>query len=260
MATIVAQLRANEGYLRIALRLLTEIGWLAQDSTGAYQVTARSSLAGQIPNNVSELATTHPTASGHGQPVEHWLSIWLEHSANGWDVADPVVAELLDGALSVSIFKQLKGFGGARVLEAEADESAGLSAAMVEALREYFVKRKWGYRDQGKFRFKPTSNEPEPEAVNLPRLAFPANVLHRLDDLLFGDPGSNLSEGPESDDSKEDQFRYPACDGVIEHFAGGRLFYAPVFLMSAAGAGLFPHRAVSRRCREKGRLMRGWVQ
>src|SRR5258708_27912673 len=99
MATIVAQLRANEGYLRIALRLLTEIGWLARDSTGAYQVTARSSLAGQIPNNVSELATTHPTASGHGQPVEHWLSIWLEHSANGWDGADPGVAELLDGGL-----------------------------------------------------------------------------------------------------------------------------------------------------------------
>lgn len=158
MATIVAQLGANDGYLRIALHLLTEIGWLAQDSTGAYRVSAGSSLAGQIPNNVSELATTHPIANGHGQPIEQWLSIWLEHSANGWDGADPVVAELLDGALSVSIFKQLKGFGGARVLEAEPDELAGLSAAMVEALREYFIKKKWGNRVQGKFRFKPTDS------------------------------------------------------------------------------------------------------
>ncbi|HEX6565748.1 MAG TPA: GNAT family N-acetyltransferase, partial [Chthoniobacterales bacterium] len=207
LETIAAEFGANKGnYLRSVLHLLAGTGWLTRDSGDSYRVGPQVSFLEQIPKDIGELLRlTNCDGS---------IDAWLERSRNGWEGADPAIAELLDNALSASIFYPLNQLGGAGVLEAGPEQASGSSDLTLEPVREFFAKIKQGYRDQDRFRFNRAETEMEAVSADLACLISPMTVLDHLDDLIFGNALSTLNRKPE-DGLDGTRLRYLAWDQVL---------------------------------------------
>src|SRR5579885_1938584 len=52
---LVAGLGAREGHLRVALRLLVELGWLAEEDGGAYRIGLAAPLWERLPEHLGDL-------------------------------------------------------------------------------------------------------------------------------------------------------------------------------------------------------------
>ncbi|MCU7925179.1 MAG: SDR family NAD(P)-dependent oxidoreductase [Candidatus Thiodiazotropha sp. (ex Dulcina madagascariensis)] len=97
---IVDRLSANSGHLRVALRILESMDWISRNADDCYRVTAQAGAANRIPDNVVELLAFSPERyfRDGGQSTVS-LSPWIDQSMRGWNGADPVLAEMLDGLL-----------------------------------------------------------------------------------------------------------------------------------------------------------------
>ncbi|RRH95025.1 KR domain-containing protein [Pseudomonas aeruginosa] len=182
---------ANEGQLRVALRMLLELGWLVQLANEHYGLTPGVSI--RIPADAGALIRLS-LPQLLGEPAGHELRYWLERSAGGWENAPTPMATCLDGALLAPLLITLEQAGGAQVLQEKGvstrGPATGLSSAVLEALRRYFEQRAWGYWQGNGFCLSDVGRALLEGTAQL-RVSLAWQFLPgRLQVLLFGDASS----------------------------------------------------------------------
>ncbi|XSS66300.1 hypothetical protein ACP9OK_15445 [Pseudomonas sp. B11] len=183
---------ANEGHLRVALRLLLEMGCLVQLANGHYAMAPHTDL--RIPADSGALARL-AMSQALGEPAGYNLRSWLERSAGGWEGVGEPLATCLDGALLAPLLMALEHLGGAPVLEGEV-ACAELSRCVQEALHGYFEQRAWGRREGGGFRLGDSGRSLLEESARLRSSLDFQSLLGNLPTLLFGDASSLHGLGP----------------------------------------------------------------
>ncbi|WP_313462886.1 GNAT family N-acetyltransferase, partial [Achromobacter sp.] len=146
---LVAETGANSGHLRVALRLLVELGWLEQRSADRYALAPAADAVRQMPANTDALiALRAPDVLRESTGA--MLQDWLDISIAGWRGVGPQLAGMLDGALLSPLLVEIHRLGGAPVLE-EAFQPDAVSAASLAALHRYFEQRRWGSTQGARF-------------------------------------------------------------------------------------------------------------
>ncbi|WP_460490243.1 SDR family NAD(P)-dependent oxidoreductase, partial [Bordetella tumbae] len=139
---LVAETGANSGHLRVALRLLVELGWLEQISADEYALAPAAHAVAQVPANTDELIDLKiPDVLRESTGAK--LKNWLDVSIAGWNGAGRQLAGMLDGALLSPLLVEIHRLGGVPVLEGAARPDA-VSTACLAVLHHYFEQRRWG--------------------------------------------------------------------------------------------------------------------
>ncbi len=185
---MVAELGANEGHLAVALRLLVELGWLAEEG-GAYRPGLAAAPWERLPKDVGDLLRLS-LADGlrDGDPG---LLAWIDLCRRGWAEAGPDVAELLDGALLAPLLVELHARGGVDLVEGPAVPHGGadLSPAALRAVRALFEQQGLGSSEDGAFRLTAAGRYLVGSGAILGTVVSYGPMLRRMDEILFGDPG-----------------------------------------------------------------------
>ncbi|ERO59981.1 hypothetical protein P308_15855 [Pseudomonas piscis] len=190
---------ANEGQLRVALRLLLELGCLVQLANDHYELTPGMSI--RIPAGADALIRLS-LPQLLGEPAGHELRSWLERSAGGWENAPEPMATCLDGSLLAPLVMALEQAGGAQVLQEQGASTGGpatgLSSAVLEALRRYFEQRTWGYWQGNGFCLNDAGRALLEGTAQLRASLAWQPLPGQLQVLLFGD-ASSIQEPKEED-------------------------------------------------------------
>ncbi|AZC26527.1 GNAT family N-acetyltransferase [Pseudomonas sessilinigenes] len=190
---------ANEGQLRVALRLLLELGCVVQLANDHYGLTPGMSI--RIPACAGALIRLS-LPQLLGEPAGHELRSWLERSAGGWENAPEPMATCLDGALLAPLVMALEQAGGAQVLQEQGASTGGpatgLSSAVLEALRRYFEQRTWGYWQGNGFCLNDAGRALLEGTAQLRASLAWQPLPGQLQVLLFGD-ASSIQEPKEED-------------------------------------------------------------
>ncbi|MHB8523308.1 MAG: class I SAM-dependent methyltransferase, partial [Limisphaerales bacterium] len=187
VSDLVSQLGANEGHFRIALRLLTGIGWLAETEAGVYPAMPSAVLAKQVPKDIRELIE-FSVDEGLRETGGTSLRRWLECCRTGWDGAAPALAELLDGVLLAPLLVELNRLDKIKTGETclPALEGSANGDAM-QAVRDFFVAKEWGTQDAAGFRLAEAGRYLVTSGGALGTVVSYRPMFRRMDDLLFGD-------------------------------------------------------------------------
>ncbi|MFL9906623.1 hypothetical protein [Paraburkholderia sp. RL17-337-BIB-A] len=141
MEQLALATRANDGQLRVAMRLLLELDWVEPVGRDTYRAMSAVKSASRLPADIGELMHLS-TSAVFQDPASVALRKWLERSMSNWgDVGEPM-AGLLTGALLSPLLVQIDRSGGAAVLEAKTHPE--VSPASQAMLRRYFEARGWG--------------------------------------------------------------------------------------------------------------------
>ncbi|HDR9511993.1 TPA: GNAT family N-acetyltransferase, partial [Burkholderia cepacia] len=183
---------ANEGHLRVAVRLLVELGWMTQTRDDECVLLPMAHVVCQIPDNARELIQL-VMQDVFREPSGQTLCAWLERAASGWDGADAQVSGLLDGALLAPLLVDIHRLGGAVVLEGEAQ--LAMSGTCQTALRRYFETRGWAGADSSRFRLNGAGQYLVSSGAALSVAVSYQTMLARIETLLFGEAGSVFERG-----------------------------------------------------------------
>jgi 3-oxoacyl-(acyl-carrier-protein) synthase/acyl carrier protein/SAM-dependent methyltransferase len=148
LADLAKELRANEGALHIALRLLESLGWVVRDHQNAYYLSPRSEVHKLIPQNIMGLMT-FPFADYLEQNTERSLKEWIELSGKRWGISDAMISDFLDGMLVIPLLLALKEKGDLeKTQHKEGVLFSNLRSSVKEEITELFVRQGWLHSKQ----------------------------------------------------------------------------------------------------------------
>ncbi len=87
---LASRCRGNVGHLRVALRLLYELGWIERIEPDQYEAAKGAALAQQLPSDLADLINLSIPHELQAEQPERLLR-WLERCGAGWAGADPAV-------------------------------------------------------------------------------------------------------------------------------------------------------------------------
>ncbi|HWX42753.1 MAG TPA: hypothetical protein VN345_16495, partial [Blastocatellia bacterium] len=184
-ARLAHEFRANEGHLRVALRLLEGLGWVDGSAADTFRLSPLGEAqTGAIPSDLHEMLAGLPDDVSSGAPG---LAGWLRRCASGWadHEAPHPMADLLDGALLVPVLGELSRRGGARTLDPGEDPFGPDST--VELLRLFEAR---GWAEIGPHEPRPRLNQAGAYLVESgAKLGVTLSywrMLRQMDTLLFG--------------------------------------------------------------------------
>ncbi len=101
---IITQLGANDGHLRVVMRMLESIDWLLKDEEGNYRLTSQAHLLHKLPENITEILNISMEVYFKKETQEiDPLKPWIKQSMEGWGIVDPTLRGMLDGLLLIPL-------------------------------------------------------------------------------------------------------------------------------------------------------------
>src|SRR5262245_24048510 len=97
---LAADLGANEGHLRAALRLLQSLGWVAEEG-GLLQATPASENEREIPDDAADVLRLPLAEYFRGEGSADLMAPWISRVERRWGARNPRIADLLDGTVAV---------------------------------------------------------------------------------------------------------------------------------------------------------------
>lgn len=186
-ASIRQRLGANQGPLRVALRLLLSLRWLAVDGTG-YSLTPLSAERRRIP---AELTTLYRFPVGSPRLLTdcaELLASFARLSLCRWHSADERTADFVDGAFLVPILFALREQG----LLADGDQPllASLDQPLRGSLLDLLRAKGWISAERAGLpaRWTEVGRHVVDRLLILGVTASYTPLLAKLSELLFGDP------------------------------------------------------------------------
>ncbi|HEV7673037.1 MAG TPA: SDR family NAD(P)-dependent oxidoreductase [Candidatus Angelobacter sp.] len=138
----------NRGYVEVALRMLTCLGWLRCPSAGRYEATAELARYREVPDRILELYR-FPFHQYVERSSGESLAFWLKLSARRWNIDHAVLPDYLDGLLIIPLLLELKAQRRLDVivetgaLDAIATLCLRLDQPVRREVERLFVSRKW---------------------------------------------------------------------------------------------------------------------
>ncbi len=254
--TLAHTLGANGGHLQVALRLLHSLGWLSQDSAGAYTLTPEAYGYREIPEDILELLNFPIESYLLENSPKGSLRPWITRSVQQWKVSTPLLADFLDGMLVIPLFLTIHKHRE-QILPPKQPIFKNLVPAVAEELTELFVKKGWAQLEGSELTLTKTGQFLLERALNTGVTASYAPMLRQLPELLFGSPDDIFhleQQGGESHLDRtlnvlasglqhEKYFAEVVLNNVLldayQLLADQPLVEADTFLLTAAKAGLF---------------------
>ncbi len=179
---LASRCRGNVGHLRVALRLLYELGWIERLEPDQYEAAKGAALAQQLPSDLADLINLSMTHALQAEQPERLLG-WLERCGTGWAGADPAVVRVLDGALLAPLLAKLSTLGNHVLEQAQLKE---ISIAALQAVQNLFVQRGWGQVGVAGFRLTPSGQALLASSGALGVVVSYVTMFRGIDELLFG--------------------------------------------------------------------------
>ena len=197
--SIRQSLNANNGPLRVALRLLHSLKWLEYGDCG-YTLTAAADEWRHIPEGLVELYR-FPVGSPRilidaSQSIVSWIALSLQ----GWQLEEKRTADLLDGTLLLPVLFALRAQG--MLEEGVHPLLAQLQSPLRAALIELFRAKDWvSPQEDGAGHWTEMGRHLADRLLILGVTISYTTLLSHLPELLFGDPRvpfNNPKQGPET--------------------------------------------------------------
>src|ERR1700722_1102385 len=168
---LALRLKANEGHLRVALRLFESLGWIRNREGRGYIWSAAGEDYRRIPAGVLELLAADFTGYLRGE-TNLSLERWFELATNGWGIADRLLADFLDGLLTIPL--------------AIAMGPGGLTTRAL--VTDWFLQHEWAVRVPGGSELTAEGRYLLDHVRNAGTVLSYAPMLLRLRALIFGSP------------------------------------------------------------------------
>src|SRR5580658_8153455 len=168
---LALRLNANEGHLRVALRLFESLGWIRFQEGRRYTWSATSEDYRRIPADVVELLAFAFRGYLRGE-TERGRERWFELATNGWGISDPLLTDFLDGLLTVPL--------------AIAMGTGQLTAH--ECVRDWFFQHEWAVNAAGGAELTAEGRYLLDHVRNAGTVLSYAPMLLRLRELILGSP------------------------------------------------------------------------
>jgi malonyl CoA-acyl carrier protein transacylase/ribosomal protein S18 acetylase RimI-like enzyme/acyl carrier protein len=182
---LAQQLGANEGHLRVALRLLQSLEWLAKDEEGSYTLTAQAKLAQEIPSDGVDLLQLPVDSYVAGREPAGLLRPWIDRSLARWGVSDPLLADFMDGLLVIPLLRALHING---LLNGQPTLFAQVRKAIQAELSDLFIGKGWATPERGTLVLSESGRFMVERTLLMGTVASYAPMLLQMPELLFGDP------------------------------------------------------------------------
>ncbi len=183
---LASRYRGNAGHLHAGLQLLYELGWVEWVEPDRYGAATGASLARQVPSDLLELTqlpVVQALTTEQSEQFEHLLR-WLDRCSAGWSGAEPMVVNVLDGALLTPLLAHLYTLGS-DVLEQT--QPSDISAAALHAVQTLFIQRGWGHIEAAGFELTPSGQALLASSGALGTIVSYTPMFRHIDDLLFGE-------------------------------------------------------------------------
>lgn len=254
---------ANEGHLRVALRMLRGLGWLTVRD-GCVALTPQAAERRFIPLDITIAYTATSPVKIVDQDFTRQMAAHLAQSLAGWHGADPRTVDLLDGAVLLPALHALHGLCGSGMsgLRQFADPvRIGLTRLLQARGWAKVHGRHMEPTDAGKFLLQRI-----PGAGTI--LSY-RPMLARIDDVIFGDCQSVFARDQDGNEGHVDrtlnvmasgfqheQFFAEAVDIILDVFRHTPLADQPHYIMdTGCGDGSLLHTIYNAICERTPRGM-----
>jgi 3-oxoacyl-(acyl-carrier-protein) synthase/acyl carrier protein/GNAT superfamily N-acetyltransferase len=241
-----AETNANEGHLRIALRMLESLSWLVRDGE-RYMLTDHSHERNIIPTNIDDVYHQTVPISLCASEVEWSLRKWLELSKRRWDGASPLTADLLDGTVLIPLLLTLRSF------ENVAKPFETLQDPIRRDIVSLFKTKGWAVGDAHGAALNDAGKYLLNRIFIAGTVASYRPMLERIEDVLFGDCRSVFARGADGEERHIDRslnvlasgFQHQtyfrdACELIRELFERSPFEHQPRYVMdTGCGDGSF---------------------
>jgi acyl transferase domain-containing protein/enoyl-CoA hydratase/carnithine racemase/acyl carrier protein/SAM-dependent methyltransferase/ribosomal protein S18 acetylase RimI-like enzyme len=177
-AWLINELKANEGYFAIALEALESLGWL-EKKVDAYRLTAEANPYPEL--GLTPLYAVEPERLIAQDSHARMLREKIERVFFRSEVGDPASLDPARGAIIVPLVVSLQGLDANKFCE----ELERLSPPLSQTVIELFARRQWLTGDRRRLTAS-GKGLLRRGVFNVAASYRPA--LHRIGDLLFGDP------------------------------------------------------------------------
>ncbi len=214
---LASRCRGNVGHLRVALRLLYELGWIEWIEPDQYEAAKGAALAQQLPSDLADLIHLSMAQALEVDQPERLLD-WLERCGAGWAGADPAVVRVLDGALLAPLLAKLSSLGNHVLEQTQPNE---ISIGALQAIQALFVQRGWGQVGGAGFRLTPSGQALLASSGALGVVVSYVTMFRGIDDLLFGKAEAVFDADEQGHESHIDRTLNVTASGLQHqsHFA-----------------------------------------
>src|SRR5687768_340682 len=176
---IIVELKANGGYITIALQALESLGWLEKNTGGAYRLKKHVSI-GNTDLDLTPLYAIDPQELLSDAAYARMFSDKIEKMFPHVQKDDGQFARMSEGAIIVPIISALKRLN----VQSVCKEIAELEPQLARSIEKLFISRQWMTVDKTRLtaRGKELLQTSEFEIS----ISF-RNLLSSMEDLLFGD-------------------------------------------------------------------------
>ena len=180
---IAKRLKANEGHLQVALRLMQSLGWLSCNKAGEYSLTSTAQTHQHIPEAILEIYQF--SFDQYLNSNELTLQNWLNWSKRRWDVESPLWSDFLDGVLLVPLLVALVTN---KILPPSCHQPLffTLKSSVYAELSEFMLARGWCEQSEDQLSLTNTGQFMAEHALNMGVTASYRPLLCRIADVLFG--------------------------------------------------------------------------
>jgi acyl transferase domain-containing protein/NADPH:quinone reductase-like Zn-dependent oxidoreductase/NAD(P)-dependent dehydrogenase (short-subunit alcohol dehydrogenase family)/acyl carrier protein/ribosomal protein S18 acetylase RimI-like enzyme len=182
---IAKRLKANEGHLRVALRLLQSFGWVSCSSPfEEYALTAAAQCYLHLPETLLKLY--HFPFDKYLSGSELTLQPWFNESQQGWNMDSLLWSDLLDGVLIVPLLVALTTQKTCPLMLADRPLLFGLKTPIYRELSAWMIAKDWCVREEDQLYLTTEGQFMIDHALNMGVIASYRPLLARISDVLFG--------------------------------------------------------------------------
>ncbi len=201
--TVVKELQANQGHLRVAFHMLESLGWATRNQNNEYLLTPES-RADDIPDSFLELYSFPMEEYLTTPQTESKLTQWIDQCLIDGNDSDITVPKHLQGSLLLPLLIAVKKHNLHNVSSGQALFSA-LSAPVQDELAQIFLHLKWANKKQSKLELTQLGEQIIERAYVMGIAGSYRPMLANVADLLFNDPASVFTRDKDSHEEHIDR-------------------------------------------------------
>lgn len=135
-------LKANNGALQVALKMMKSLNLLSQNKAGEYCTTKKLNEYSFIPEEILEIYDQFQNSCLLEKNNIRFLKSWIKNSCNQWYVKDRILVDFLDGCLIIPILQELNKKGLLLDLESKPLLSC-LTPSIRDEILKLFISKGW---------------------------------------------------------------------------------------------------------------------
>lgn len=182
---LVKELKANSGYLKVALHLLESLGWVLRNEADAYQITDAAQWE-DLPEGLIKLYEISPGALFQSEELQElvyfWINFFVQQDRSPTALTHSSWTDRLAGPLFIPLLPELHQHAvmqnGAMLIN--------LPSRLRKAVIELFVHYEWGKADHGALVLTELGNQLIERVEVIGIAASYRPLLAQMGELLFG--------------------------------------------------------------------------